>query len=144
MKDINKVILVGRLGANPIQRHTKQGTPVVHFSVATSRRFLKEGPNSSLEPTPTEETQWHRVVAWGKQGEVCAQYLKKGSQVYVEGFLRSHQYEDKSGTNKTSFEIHTENVSFLGNPRTSTAEKQETEIEKVIEPTENCIAENYI
>ncbi len=118
MKDINKIILLGRLGADPIQRQTKSGTPVVHFSVATSRRVVsEEAQTPNTEPTYKEETQWHRVVAWGKQGEACGQYLKKGNSVYVEGSLRSHSYEDKENGTKVSFEVHAETVSFLNSQK---------------------------
>lgn len=108
MKDVNKVILVGRLGADPIQRSTQAGRSVVNFSVATSRKTKEaaEGQNEA------RETQWHRVVAWGKEGEACAQYLRKGAPVFVEGMLRSHEYEAANGK-RTSYEIHAERVSFL-------------------------------
>lgn len=109
MKDINKVILVGRLGADPIQRETKNGLPVVSFSVATSRKGREEGETL---------TQWHKIVAWGKQAEICGTYLKKGHSVYVEGSMRSRKYEGKDGTIKLAFEIHADDVSFLGNRST--------------------------
>jgi single-strand DNA-binding protein len=124
MKDINKVILVGRLGADPIQRATKIGTPVTHFSVATTRKFYKEETNSEEERNLSEETQWHRVVTWGKQAEACGLYLKKGHSVYVEGFIRSQNYEDKGGQNKTSFDIQAETVSFLSGKK-ATSENQQ-------------------
>jgi single-strand DNA-binding protein len=127
MKDINKAILVGRLGSNPILRRTKSGFPVAQFSVATTRRFLREEQTPSSEnqeevsyspkqanSTSLEETEWHKVVAWGRQAEVCAQYLKKGNTVYVEGTIRSHPYEDKNGQSRVSFEIQSETISFLG------------------------------
>jgi single-strand DNA-binding protein len=125
MKDVNKVILVGRLGADPIQRHTKSGFPVAHFAVATSRRIYKENPSASaseisdsLTAAPVvQETQWHQIVAWGKQGEACSQYLKKGHSVYIEGMIRSRTWESKDGAQKISFEIHSENISFLGWPK---------------------------
>jgi single-strand DNA-binding protein len=113
MKDVNKVILVGRLGGDPIQRATKQGTAVVHFQVATSRRVLKEGLTEGAEDVRTEETQWHRVVVWGKQGEACAQYLKKGNPVYIEGSFRSHKYDGKDGQSRMAYEVYAENVSFI-------------------------------
>ena len=112
MKDVNKIILIGRLGADPILRETKTGAVVVHFPVATSRRVKSTEPSES-EPK-TEETQWHRIVAWGRQGETCAQYLKKGQKVYVEGSILSRKYEAKDGTEKMSFEVIAETVSFLG------------------------------
>lgn len=126
MMDINKVILLGRLGADPIQRKTKSGIAVTHFSVATSRRIFKDPTASapsteegapaeeSPETSPQEETQWHRIVAWGKQAETCTQYLHKGNAVYIEGNIRSRNYADKQGAQKTTFEIHAETVSFLG------------------------------
>jgi single-strand DNA-binding protein len=104
------VILVGRLGADPVQRETKTGNTVVHFPLATSRRIKGESDEAE---TSVEETQWHRIVAWGKQGETCAQFLKKGEPVFVEGTLRSHKYEGKDGQSRMSFEVHAESVSFL-------------------------------
>ena len=112
MKDVNKIILIGRLGADPIQRDTKTGNTVVHFPLATSRK-LKE---ADAEEKPAEETQWHRVVVWGRLGEICAQYLKKGHSVYVEGSVRSHKYETKEGEARMAFEVYAEDVNFLGRP----------------------------
>lgn len=115
MKDVNKIILIGRLGADPILRETKSGAVVVHFPVATSRRVKGTEPSDSEDgKTFVEETQWHRIVAWGPQGEACAQYLKKGQQVYVEGSVLSRKYEGKDKTERMSFEVIAENVSFLG------------------------------
>lgn len=110
MRDVNKVILIGRLGADPVQRQTHGGVAVVHFPLATSRRVKQEGE----EAATTEETQWHRVVAWGRQGETCARYLKKGNSVYVEGSVRTRKFEGKEGGERFAFEIHADNVSFLG------------------------------
>jgi single-strand DNA-binding protein len=119
MRDVNKIILIGRLGADPIQRTTKNGNPVVNFSVATSRKFKaaagmeeSEGDGRKWE----EETQWHQVVVWGKQGEYCAEYLRKGHGVYLEGSLRSRQYEAKDGSQRTVFEVHADDVRFLSRP----------------------------
>lgn len=115
MKDINKIILIGRLGANPILRETKTGAVVVNFSIATSRR-VKSTDASETEPM-TEETQWHRIVAWGRQGEMCAQYLTKGEKVYVEGSVLSQKYVGKDGKERVLFEVIAETVSFLGGGR---------------------------
>lgn len=121
MKDINKIILIGRLGADPVMRETKTGATVVHFPVATTRRVkpTTEPDPSSTEEAKTEETQWHRIVAWGRQGETCALYLKKGQRVYVEGSFLSRKYEGKDGTERMSFEVVAETVSFLGGGRAS-------------------------
>ncbi len=123
MRDVNKVILVGRLGADPVQRETKAGTAVVHFPLATSRKI----PDADTE-TMKDETQWHQVVAWGKKGESCAQYLKKGNPVYIEGTFRTRKYEGKDGISKYATEVHAEQVNFLGmNRRAEQFEEQALE-----------------
>jgi single-strand DNA-binding protein len=121
MKDVNKVILVGRLGADPVLRETKSGATVVNFSVATSRWVKPTEPHAATasESRPEgdawkEETQWHHVVAWGRMGEVCATYLKKGHPIYVEGSFSSRKYEAKDGTERVSYEVIADDVSFLG------------------------------
>ncbi len=115
MKDVNKIILVGRLGADPVARETKNGIPVIHFPVATSRRLKGEvTEEGGAIGAAVEETQWHRVIAWGKQGEICSQYLRKGQSVYVEGSVRTRKFEAKDGAERIAFEVHAESVSFLG------------------------------
>lgn len=112
MRDVNKLILLGRLGADPVRRETKKGVPVVNFPVATSRRVRVEGVDSS-EVTYEEETQWHQVVAWGRNGENCAQYLGKGDPVFIEGEVRTRKYDDKEGNPRLAFEVHVDEVIFL-------------------------------
>lgn len=115
MKDVNKVLLIGRLGTDPVQRETKNGLAVVHFPLATSRKLLEQ--EEGAEAKEKEETQWHKVVVWGKQAEACKQYLVKGQAVYIEGMIRSRKYKGKEGEARFSFEVHAENVSFLGRKR---------------------------
>lgn len=122
MKDVNKAILLGRLGTDPVQRHTKTGKPVVHFPMATSRRFYRETEASLAEGSLIEETQWHQIVVWGIQADACARYLKKGQSVYVEGFFKTHSYDDKNGVTRISTEVHAETVSFLNGSRASVEE----------------------
>ena len=113
MIDVNKVILVGRLGADPVRRTTKTGLSVTNFSIATSyRRMQKDAVMEDGEIPMVDQTQWHRVVAWGKLGEYCARTLKKGSPVYVEGTFRSHTY-NKDGIERMSFEVHSETISMI-------------------------------
>jgi len=81
--------------------------------VATSRRVPKESGSTEY----VEETQWHKVVVWGKEGERCAQYLKKGNAVYIEGSFRSHSYDGKNGQERVSYEVWADNVVFLGGGR---------------------------
>ena len=116
MKDVNKVILLGRLGADPVQRETKNGLAVASFDVATSRRGKEEGE---------KQTQWHKVVVWGKQAEACATHLKKGHSVFVEGTMKTRKYDGKDGNSRTAFEVHADDVSFIGGRRVNVPEATE-------------------
>lgn len=108
MGSVNKVILVGNLGADPELRYTDKGTAVCTMRLATNRSFKDH------EGKRQDQTSWHRVVAWGKQGEVCKEYLAKGRQVYVEGRLQTNAYTDQAGTKRYSTEVVTNSVVFLG------------------------------
>ena len=124
MKDLNKVILMGRLGADPVQTQTKFGYARVRFSLATSRKFRKaepaaEGAETSATGPEAEITQWHHVVVWGREGEVCAQQLRKGHGVMVEGELRTRKFEGRDGS-RTICEVHADKVTFMSRPRTAT------------------------
>ncbi len=112
MKDVNKIILIGRLGADPVLRETKSGTSVASFPLATTRKFRSDSDTEA--EALGEDTQWHRVVVWGKNGEACAKFLTKGQPVYVEGMVRSHRYDGKDGVSRLAFEVHADSVSFLG------------------------------
>jgi single-strand DNA-binding protein len=91
---VNKVILIGNLGRDPETRFTNSGSSVTNFSIATKESFAdKSGARQ-------ERTDWHNIIVWGKQGEACAQYLKKGSPVYVEGRISYREYEAKDGSGK--------------------------------------------
>ncbi|MBV8772177.1 MAG: single-stranded DNA-binding protein [Deltaproteobacteria bacterium] len=106
---VNKVILVGNLGRDPEVRATPSGQSVCSFSVATTERFNDRAGQQR------EQTEWHNVVAWGRQADLCGQYLRKGRQVYVEGRLTTRQYEAKDGTGKRyRTEIVAQRVQFLG------------------------------
>jgi single-strand DNA-binding protein len=109
MAGINKVILIGNLGRDPELRYTQGGTAVATLNIATTRSYTKTNSNERVE-----ETEWHRVVVWGKQAEFCNQYLTKGRQVYVEGRLQTRNYEDKDGVKRYSTEVIAETVQFLG------------------------------
>ena len=94
MAGVNKVILIGRLGGDPELRYTNSGSAVANFSLATSVNWV----NKSGERE--ERTDWHRVVAFGRLGEICGEYLNKGKQVYVEGRLQTRSWEDKDGNRR--------------------------------------------
>ncbi len=105
---INKVILVGNLGRDPEVRSTASGMPVANFSLATTRKWTKDGQRQ-------EQTEWHNIVCFGRQAEVAGQYLAKGRQVYVEGRLQTSSWDDKNtGEKKYRTEIIVENFQMLG------------------------------
>jgi single-strand DNA-binding protein len=105
---INKVILVGRLGRDPEVKYTPSGAPVATFSLATDESFKDRTGEKQ------ERTEWHRIVAWNKLAEICGEYLTKGKLVYIEGSIRSHEYQDKSGNKRTAYEIIANNMQMLG------------------------------
>ena len=105
---INKVILVGRLGKDPEIRSTPQGTSVAKFTIATDEKFTDRAGEKQ------ERTEWHNIVAWGKLGEICGQYLKKGKLVYIEGSIRTDSWDDKeSGQKKYRTEIVARDMKML-------------------------------
>jgi len=105
---INKVILVGRLGKDPEIRSTPQGNTVAKFTVATDERFTDKSGEKQ------ERTEWHNVAAWGKLGEICGQYLRKGKLVYIEGSIRTESWDDKeSGQKKYRTEIVAREMKML-------------------------------
>lgn len=111
MPGVNKAILVGNLGRDPELRYTQNGQAVVNFTLATSENWTDKSGEK------VERTEWHRVVVWGKLGELCAQYLSKGRTVYVEGRIQTREWEDKDGNKRHTTEINAQTVQFLGGPR---------------------------
>jgi len=109
-RGVNKVILVGNLGADPEVRYSTGGMAIVKFNVATTERV------SAGEGKWEDRTEWHRVVAFGKQAENCGQYLSKGSSVYLEGRLQTRQWEDQQGNKRYTTEIVARDIQFLGSP----------------------------
>jgi single-strand DNA-binding protein len=108
MAGVNKVILVGRLGADPEVRYTGSGTAVANFNMATSSSYTDKSGEK------TEKTEWHRIVAFGKLGEICGEYLAKGKQVYVEGRLQTRDWEDRDGNKRKTTEIVAGTMQMLG------------------------------
>jgi single-strand DNA-binding protein len=109
MAGINKVILIGNLGQDPEVRYTPDGTAVATFSIATSLEWSDRGTGEKKQ-----KTEWHRIVAWRKLGEICGEYLSKGRQVYVEGRLQTRSWEDKDGNRRYTTEVVATDVQFLG------------------------------
>lgn len=108
MASLNKVCLIGNLGNDPDVRYAQNGTAVATISVATTEKWKDKDGN------PQERTEWHRVKFFGKLAEIVEQYLKKGSQVYVEGSIRSEKYTDKEGAEKISYDIVANEMKMLG------------------------------
>ena len=109
MAGINKVILIGRLGQDPEVRYTPDGTAVANFSIATSEEWKDKNSGEKRE-----RTEWHRIVAWRRLGEICGEYLSKGRQVYIEGRIQTRSWEDKDGNKRYTTEIIASDVQFLG------------------------------
>ena len=125
MAGVNKAILIGNLGRDPELRYTQNGQAVVNFTLATSETW-----NDKASGEKVERTEWHRIVVWGKTGELCAQYLTKGRSVYVEGRIQTREWEDKEGQKRRTTEINAQSVKFLGSgPRGSAAGVKREELE---------------
>lgn len=108
-KGINKVILIGNLGADPEVRHTAGGSAVANLSIATSEVWRDKATNELRE-----NTEWHKVALFGKVAEIVGQYLKKGSKVYIEGRLQTRKWQDRDGIDRWTTEIIGNEMQMLG------------------------------
>jgi single-strand DNA-binding protein len=108
MASVNKVILVGNLGRDPEMRYLPSGEAVANLAIATTDKYKDKSGQM------VEQTEWHRVSFFGRTAEVCGQYLKKGSQVYVEGSIRTRKYTDKEGIEKYATEVRGDRMQMLG------------------------------
>lgn len=136
-RSLNKVMLIGHLGADPELRYTPTGVPVATFRIATNETWRDADGNLQ------ERTEWHTIVVWRKLAELTNDLLKKGSRVYVEGRIQTRTYEDKNGIRRTVTEIIADDVILL-EPRTTTIETAQQPQQKVkpVEPeTETAIPE---
>lgn len=117
MSSINKVMLIGHLGADPEVRQTEGGKSRCQFSLATNHVYRDRNDQRQ------EQVSWHRVVCWGKLAELCGNYLRKGRQVFVEGRLDTYSFNDKEGNKRYITEVRGEQVVFLGSARGDGASK---------------------
>jgi single-strand DNA-binding protein len=108
MSGINKVILIGNLGRDPETRYMPSGKAATNFSIATSERFKDRETGE-----PQERTEWHRIATFDRLAEISAEYLKKGSKVYIEGRLRTRKWQDKEGKDRYSTEIIADQMQML-------------------------------
>lgn len=104
---VNKIILLGRLGTEPELKYLPNGSAVCNFTLATSEKYTDKNGEKK------ENTEWHKIVVWGKIAELCNQYLKKGSQAFIEGKIQTRSYDDKDGNKKYITEINASSVQFL-------------------------------
>jgi len=118
MSSLNKATLIGRLGQDPEIKTFSGGASVTNFSIATSEKFKNKAGEQQ------EKTEWHNVQSWGKLGEICGQYLKKGSLVYVEGRIETREYEDKNNVKKYATSININEMKMLGSKSDSNAPAQ--------------------
>jgi len=135
MASVNKVIVVGNLGADPETRYLPSGEAVTNIRVATTDRW-KDKTSGEMK----EATEWHRIAFFGRLAEIAGEYLKKGSQVYVEGSLRTRKWQDKEGHDRYSTEIRGDVMQMLGSragagePRSAPAEAAESRTEPASRP----------
>jgi len=105
---LNKVMLIGNLGRDPEIRYTTGGQAVANFTLATTEKYTNKAGDKK------EDTEWHRIVAWGRLAEICGEYLTKGRMVYIEGSIKTRSWEDKEGNTKWTTEIVARNMQMLG------------------------------
>jgi single-strand DNA-binding protein len=105
---LNKAMLIGNLGQDPETRFTQDGTCVCNIRVATTERYKDRNGQQQ------ERTEWHRVVLWGRLGEIANQYLKKGSRVFIEGRIETRKWQDKEGQDRYTTEIRASEMKMLG------------------------------
>ena len=108
MANLNKCMIIGRLGADPEMRYTANGSAVTNFNVATSRQY------TTADGERRDETEWFSVVTWNRLAEICSQYLAKGREVYVDGRMQTRSWEGQDGQRRYKTELIAENVQFLG------------------------------
>lgn len=113
MNGVNKALLIGRLGQKPEVRYTQGGQAVCNFTMATTETW---GSGEERK----ERTEWHRIVIWGRRGEIAAEYLDKGRLVYIEGRIQTRKWQDKDGNNRYTTEIVARDFQFL-EPKNATS-----------------------
>lgn len=117
MGSVNKVILLGNLGANPELKYLPSGQPVCEMRIATTEVFRDRNEQQQ------ERTEWHRIVVYGKQAENCSKYLAKGRQVFLEGRIQTRSWDDKEGKKQYMTEVVANQIVFIGGGRTGSSDE---------------------
>ena len=115
---LNKAILIGHLGRDPEVRYTPNGVAVANFTLATSETWTKDGQKET-------RTEWHRIVAFGRLGEICGEYLAKGKQIYIEGRIQTRDWEDREGVKRYTTEIVASQMLMLGSRESGGPSRQD-------------------
>lgn len=126
-KSLNKVMLIGNLGADPEIRYSANGLAVASFSIATNESVKDSDGNMK------ERTEWHNIIAFGKLAEICGDYLKKGQKIYIEGSIRTRSYDDKNGIKRYVTEIYANDLVMLSSGKgieSSRTESSKTDNDK--------------
>ena len=118
MASLNRVLLIGNLGADPELSYTPSGTAKATMRLATHEVWTNKSGEKG------ERTEWHRLIAWGRLAEICGEYLTKGRQIFVEGRLQTRSWEDRDGNKRWTTEIVATNMQMLGSPRGTPAEAE--------------------
>ena len=135
MASLNKVTIIGRLGNEPEIRTMQNGEAVANISVATSESWTDKATGEKREVT-----EWHRIVFYRRQAEVCGQYLHKGSLVYIEGRLKTRKWQDQNGQDRYTTEIQGDSLKMLGDRSTATSSSITTSTQS---PSENVVEDNF-
>lgn len=117
---VNKVFLLGNVGRDPDVRYVAQGRPVASFSLATT----EHGYTNTNGVQVPERTEWHNIVMWGRHAEIAEKYIRKGTQLYIEGQLRTRMWEDRNAIKRYVTEIYVDSFELLGRPKTETTQQQ--------------------
>ncbi len=134
---INKVILIGNVGADPDVKYIKENQSVAHINLATTETFVKNGEKTS-------NTEWHRLVLWGNLAKIAESYVIKGTQLYVEGKLHYSQYQDKNNETKYSTEIVVNEIRLLGGTKTNPRQQSQEQIDNANEKALNSLVNESV
>lgn len=136
MGSLNKVMLIGRLGADPEKRVTQSGSAVVTLNLATSEKYKDKSGNNQ------EKTEWHKVVLWNKLAELAEQYLSKGKQVYIEGSLKTNEWNDKDGNKRYTTEVIGQKLQFIDSASSGSQNNTDSDKPKSSVPKTDNIADD--
>jgi single-strand DNA-binding protein len=133
---VNKVILIGNVGKDPEVKYLDRNMAVANFTLATTERGYKTANGTEVP----DRTEWHNIVMWNKLAETAEKYVKKGSQLYIEGKIRTRQWEDQNGIKRYTTEIYADTMQFLGK-KADNASSSETATHYTANPVESTASE---